>query len=68
MNVTGGAPLTFLTEGRLCVPAEVHLTSQRLTAHQVVSGVTLVRDAGSSNQGRVRRGLPAVLDLGQVRT
>ena len=60
--------LTLFTEGGLWAPGEVQLTGEGLSSHQVVSGVALVGDPSPSHQRNVGRRLPAVLDLGQVRT
>lgn len=61
------AELTLFAERRLRAPGQVQLAGQGLPPHQVVTGVALVGDPSSSHQSHVGRGLPAVLDLGQVR-
>lgn len=60
--------LTLFAERRLGAPGEVQLTGEGLPSHQVVSGVALVGDSSPAHQRDVGRGLPAVLDLGQVWT
>ena len=59
---------TLFAEGGQGAPGEVQLAAEGVLAHQVVARVTLVGDASPPDQRRVRRGLPAVLDLRQVRT
>lgn len=59
--------LTLFAEGGVAAPAEVPLAGEGVAPHNVIARVALVGDLGPSHQLRVRRGLPAVLDLRQVR-
>lgn len=66
-GIKSGQGHTFLAERGVAAPGEVPLAGEGVAANNIVARVTLVGDLGLPNQLGVRSGLPAILDLWQVR-